>query len=101
MKLERDHGSLFFVRGKQVVWMLGRPTQVTAFFIQDGAEVPGFADNTLGVLAYKRALAFVDIAAMVPAARGVGATFHEGSRFSSGLTARNVRLSASAGRKDA
>ena len=50
----------------QIVWMLGRPTQVTAFFRQDGAEVPGFADNTLGVLAYERALAFVDIAAMEP-----------------------------------
>lgn len=50
----------------QIVWMLGRPTQVTPFFRQDGAEVPGFVDNTLGVLAYKRALAFVDIAAMEP-----------------------------------
>ena len=50
----------------QIVWTLGRPTQVTAFFRQDGAEVPGFADNTLGVLTYPRALAFVDIAAMEP-----------------------------------
>jgi predicted dehydrogenase len=48
------------------VWTLGRPTQVTAFLRQDGAEVPGFADNTLGVLAFSRALAFVDIAAMEP-----------------------------------
>lgn len=55
----------------QIVWMLGSPTQVTAFIRQDGAEVPGFADNTLGVLAYPRALAFIDIAAMEapPAAR--------------------------------
>ena len=50
----------------QIVWTLGRPTQVTAFFRQDGTEVPGFADNTLGVLTYPRALAFVDIAAMEP-----------------------------------
>jgi predicted dehydrogenase len=50
----------------QIVWMLGRPTQVTAFLRQDGANVPGFADNTLGVLAYPRAIAFVDIAAMEP-----------------------------------
>lgn len=50
----------------QIVWMLGRPTQVTAFLRQDGANVPDFADNTLGVLAYPRAFAFVDIAAMEP-----------------------------------
>lgn len=50
----------------QIVWALGRPTQVTAFFRRDGAEVPGFADNTLGVLAYPRALASIDIAAMEP-----------------------------------
>src|SRR6185312_9647287 len=50
----------------QIVWVLGRPAEVTAFFRQDGAEVPGFSDNTLGVLQYPRALAFVDIAAMEP-----------------------------------
>jgi predicted dehydrogenase len=50
----------------QIVWLLGRPAEVTSFFRQDGAEVPGFADNTLGVLAYPRALAYVDIAAMEP-----------------------------------
>lgn len=50
----------------QIVWMLGRPTQVTAFFRQDGDEIPGFADNALGVLAYPRTLAFIDIAAMEP-----------------------------------
>ena len=55
----------------QIVWTLGRPAKVTPFFRQDGANVPGFADNTLGVLEYARALAFVDIAAMEapPAAR--------------------------------
>ena len=50
----------------QIVWTLGRPIAVTAFLRQDGAEVPGFVDNALGVLTYPRALAFVDIAAMEP-----------------------------------
>ena len=48
----------------QIVWMLGRPGEVTAFLRRDGAAVPGFVDNALGVLAYPQALAFVDIAAM-------------------------------------
>ncbi len=50
----------------QIVWMLGRPARVTAFLRRDGDEVPGFADNTLGVLEYARAIASVDIAAMEP-----------------------------------
>jgi predicted dehydrogenase len=50
----------------QIVWALGRPAEVTAFFRQDGANVPDFADNTLGILQYPRALAFIDIAAMEP-----------------------------------
>ena len=50
----------------QIVWALGRPAEVTAFLRRDGADVPGFDDNTLGVLTYPRALAFVDIAAMEP-----------------------------------
>ena len=50
----------------QIVWALGRPTQVAAFLRRDDVDVPGFADNTLGVLTYPRALAFVDIAAMEP-----------------------------------
>ncbi len=64
------HGGIFYdLAGHmldQIVWALGRPTQVTVFLRQDGAEVPDFADNTLGVLEYKRALAFIDIAAMEP-----------------------------------
>ena len=68
--IARHHGGIFYdLAGHmldQIVWMLGRPTQVTAFFRQDGAEIPNFADNTLGVLEYPRALAFVDIAAMEP-----------------------------------
>jgi len=55
----------------QIVWLLGRPQQVTAFLRADGGIVPGFKDNTLVVCAYPRALAFVDIAAMeaAPTAR--------------------------------
>jgi predicted dehydrogenase len=55
----------------QIVWLLGRPQQVTAFLRADGGIVPGFKDNTLVVCGYPRALAFVDIAAMevMPVAR--------------------------------
>ena len=48
----------------QIVWLLGRPERVTAFLRSDGGAVPGFSDNTLGVLEYPGALAYVDIAAM-------------------------------------
>jgi predicted dehydrogenase len=55
----------------QIVWLLGRPQQVTSFLRADGGVVPGFKDNTLVVCAYPRAMAFVDIAAMevMPVAR--------------------------------
>jgi predicted dehydrogenase len=69
--IARHPGGIFFdLAGHmldQIVWVLGRPTEVTAFLRRDGAEVPGFDDNTLGVFAYPRALGFVDIAAMEPA----------------------------------
>jgi predicted dehydrogenase len=48
----------------QIVWLLGRPAKVTSFLRHDDEIVPGFADNTLAVLEYERAIAFVDIAAM-------------------------------------
>lgn len=68
--IARHQGGIFYdLAGHmldQIVWLLGRPTEVTAFLRQDGADVPGFADNTLGVLAYPRAMAFVDISAMEP-----------------------------------
>lgn len=48
----------------QIVWMLGRPERVTPFLRGDGGLVPGFVDNTLVVLEYEGAIAFVDIAAM-------------------------------------
>jgi len=50
----------------QVVWILGRPERVTPFFQRVASETARFADNTLGVLEYEGALAFVDIAAMEP-----------------------------------
>ena len=51
----------------QVVWILGRPQKVTAFLRSDSGQVAGFADNTLGVFEYEKAMAWVDIAAMEPA----------------------------------
>ena len=48
----------------QIVWLLGRPTAVTSFFRHGTPGLPDFADNTLGVLAYPRALASIDIAAI-------------------------------------
>ena len=50
----------------QVVWILGRPSEVTAFLRNETGEVPAFADNGLGVFEYERAMATVDIAAMEP-----------------------------------
>ncbi|MCC7369894.1 MAG: Gfo/Idh/MocA family oxidoreductase [Chloroflexi bacterium] len=51
----------------QVVWHLGRPTRTQLFARNDTTPgIPHFADNTLGVFEFERALAFVDIAAMEP-----------------------------------
>ena len=50
----------------QIVWLLGRPERVTSFTRNDDPRVPGFADHTLAVLDYERAMALVDIAAMEP-----------------------------------
>ena len=47
----------------QIVWILGRPVSVTTFLRQDVTGVAGFSDNTLGVLEFDSAIAFVDIAA--------------------------------------
>ena len=48
----------------QIVWTLGRPTRVTSFLRHDDDQASGFADNTLAVLEFERAMAMVDIAAM-------------------------------------
>jgi predicted dehydrogenase len=50
----------------QIVWLLGRPQRTTAFLHNHSGEVPAFQDNTLGVLEYEQALAFVDISALEP-----------------------------------
>ena len=51
----------------QVVWLLGRPTRITSILRNDATpEVPTYADNTVCVFEFDRALAFVDIAAMEP-----------------------------------
>jgi len=48
----------------QVVWLLGRPIKISSFLRNDDDLLPGFKDNTLAVLEYEKALAFIDIAAM-------------------------------------
>ena len=64
------HGGIFYDLGghmlDQVVWLLGRPTKVTAFLRNDMGIVPAFMDNTLGVFEFEKAIAFIDIAAMEP-----------------------------------
>ncbi len=51
----------------QVVWHLGRPNRVTLFGRNDHTPgTPTFADNTLGVFEFDRALAYIDIAAIEP-----------------------------------
>jgi len=65
----------------QIVWLLGRPHTVTSFLRHDSDLVPGFADNTLAVLEFERAMAIVDIAAMEtqPMARRFEVYGHRGS----------------------
>ncbi|HEX5691008.1 MAG TPA: Gfo/Idh/MocA family oxidoreductase [Roseiflexaceae bacterium] len=50
----------------QIIWLLGRPLEVTAFLRTDRSAVPEFKDNTLLACSYPSALAFVDIAAIEP-----------------------------------
>jgi predicted dehydrogenase len=63
-------GILFDLGGHmldQVLWMLQdeRPARVTSFLRNDATPaVPSFADNTLGVFEFGRAMATIDIAAM-------------------------------------
>lgn len=67
--ISQHRGGIFFdLAGHmldQVVWLLGRPQTVTAFFRNDvTADIAAFSDNTLGVFQFDKALAFIDIAAM-------------------------------------
>jgi predicted dehydrogenase len=49
----------------QVVWLLGRPRNVTLFTQNvDTPSIPSYSDNTLGVFEFEQALAHVEIAAM-------------------------------------
>jgi len=66
--ISRHRGGVFYELGchmlDQVVWLLGRPQKVTSFLRNETGEVPAFADNTLGVFEYERAMALVDTSAM-------------------------------------
>lgn len=68
--ISRHAGGIFYdLAGHmldQIVMLLGRPREVTAFLRNDSGAVAGFADNTLGVFGFEHALAVVDIAAMEP-----------------------------------
>ncbi len=78
----------------QITWLLGRPLKVTSFLRNDGPP-DGFADNTLGVFEYERAMAFVDIAAMEtrPMARRFEVYGTQGSAIMEPIEpAPNIRL---------
>lgn len=66
--ISRHAGGIFYdLAGHmldQIVWLLGRPQQSRTFRRNSSGTVAGFDDNTLGVLVFDRALAFIDIAAM-------------------------------------
>lgn len=60
-------GVLFDLGGHmvdQIVWLLGRPQRATSYLRYGVSGTPGLADNTLAVLEYPTALAFVDICAV-------------------------------------
>lgn len=61
-------GGIFYDLGghmlDQIVWLLGRPAEVTAFLRNDSGMALACKDNTLAVFTYPDAIAFVDIAAM-------------------------------------
>ena len=50
----------------QIVWLLGRPKRVSSILRNHSGVVAPFADNTLAILEYDSAIAFIDIAAMEP-----------------------------------
>ncbi len=97
--ISRHAGGIFYdLAGHmldQIVWLLGRPLEVSAFLRNDSSIVPGFKDNTLGVFAYERAIACLDIAAMEtpPAARRFEVYGSQGSAIMEPIEpARAVRL---------
>jgi predicted dehydrogenase len=67
----RHRGGILFDLGghmiDQIVWLLGRPIQVSSLVHNDATpELPGYSDNTLALLEFPHALAIIDIAAMEP-----------------------------------
>jgi predicted dehydrogenase len=67
----RHRGGILYDLGghmiDQIVWLLGRPTNVSSVQHNDATpELPGYSDNTLAVFEFPRALAMLDIAAMEP-----------------------------------
>ncbi|MBI3943286.1 MAG: Gfo/Idh/MocA family oxidoreductase [Chloroflexi bacterium] len=83
--IARHSGGIFFDLGghmlDQIIWMLGRPTKVTAFLRRHLSAIPEFKDNSVVVLEYEKALAFIDIAATaaLPASRRFEVHGHLGS----------------------
>ncbi len=64
---EHAGGIMFDLGGHvldQIVWLLGRPTKVSSYLRNDGFQIPRFADNTLAVFEFDRAMAIIEIAAM-------------------------------------
>lgn len=61
-------GGIFYDLGghmlDQICWILGRPDKITSFLRNDHSTIPQMVDNTLCILEYNKALAFIDIAAM-------------------------------------
>ena len=71
--IARHRGGILFDLGghvlDQVLWITGRPRRVTAFLHNDATpELPQFADNTIAVLEYERALASVEISCLAASA---------------------------------
>jgi predicted dehydrogenase len=67
----RHRGGILYDLGghmlDQVVWLLGRPARAHTLLRNDATpELPSYADNTVSVLEFDRALAIIDIAAMEP-----------------------------------
>jgi predicted dehydrogenase len=50
----------------QIVWLLGRPNKITSIMRREHSEVPNFADNTVAIYEFDKAMAILDIAAMEP-----------------------------------
>jgi predicted dehydrogenase len=65
----RHRGGILYDLGghmlDQIVWLMGRPTDVVTVTRNDGTpELPTYSDNTIAVLQFPHGIATVDIAAM-------------------------------------